>query len=162
MNPPCNPNDRKAVLALKNDKYSFKDYTNQSLLDAVDISGAVIIGSCFSQSVGLKDKVPILVFPKDMRLVLFVECNLDNVEMPPGNMVADSCSMNLIQPQNDGLDWLLDKNKKPKELRGRRRLYSRGHNINPDRITKKVPSEKEFFDLRRRAKTYIMDNINER
>jgi len=161
MKAPCNPDDRKTVLAIKNNKYSFMDFTNQSLINADDISNSVIIGSCFSQSVGLDDEVPVKVFPSKMREVLFVECNLDNVEIPLGNMVAKSCSTNLIQPQNDGLDWLLDKDKKPKVFRDQKYLGVKRHNMNPSRIPKIRPTPDEFRLLKHKIKMDMIDSLRE-
>lgn len=82
--------------------FSRKDFTGRKLLDADIPSGTKIVGSCFSQETpGSK------IFPDNMTGVTFENCNLDNVEIPPGNTVK-SCSTRRFKAQNDGHDWEVD------------------------------------------------------
>lgn len=89
--------------------YNFKDFTGQFLQDA-DFSGVTeIVRSCFSQ-----EKPDTHVFPDDLSGVVFVDCNLDNVYIPPGNVTVN-CSQRRFKAQDDGYDWLIDENDNPVE-----------------------------------------------
>ena len=55
------------------------------------------------------------IFPNGMTNVTFAECNLDNVFVPPGNTVEESSCNRQLKLQNDGEQWFLDAQLKPKE-----------------------------------------------
>ncbi len=62
--------------------YSHRDFTGRTLIEAIDLDNQVILNSCFSQET---DGDLVHIFPEDMTGVNFVNCNLDNVFIPPGN-----------------------------------------------------------------------------
>lgn len=87
--------------------YSHKDFTGCNLVDATDMGGLTITGSCFAQ-----EKPDTAVFPNGMAGVTFVGCNLDNCIIPPGNSVNGG-SRNRIMVQDDGYDWIVDETNTP-------------------------------------------------
>ena len=52
------------------------------------------------------------VFPKDMKGVTFINCNLDNCFIPEGNIVIGG-TQKRIMVQNDLNDWILDEDNNP-------------------------------------------------
>lgn len=93
----------------KDKTYSDKDFTGHNLQDRKNMSGLLIVNSCFSQEI--PDTV---VFPADMTGTTFEDCNLDNVFIPPGNTVKRGTTKR-FKVQNDGEDWLVDSHDKPLE-----------------------------------------------
>jgi len=74
---------------------------------ALDIpSGTLVVGACFAC------EVPSEPFPKGMRGVRFLRCNLDNVTLPPGDPELgrnDGCSTRRYKANPaDGKDWQID------------------------------------------------------
>lgn len=90
--------------------YSRKDFTGRTLVEATDLNGQTIRGSCFSQEVPDSH-----IFPEDMTGVTFINCNLDNVFIPDGNTLQD-CSNRRFEAQNDLNDWEIDHNDDPVKL----------------------------------------------
>lgn len=88
--------------------YSYKDFTGQNLR-LHNIEQEIIERSCFSQ-----EKPDMKIFPDDMKGKTFLNCNLDNVFIPPGNITKD-CSQRRFMAQDDGYDWILDENNNPIE-----------------------------------------------
>lgn len=88
-------------------EYSHRDFTGRTLIEADDLGGQEIVGSCFSQEI--PDTV---IFPKGMKGVVFKNCNLDNVVIPDGNKFID-CSTIRFEVQNDLNDWEIDRNDIP-------------------------------------------------
>lgn len=88
------------------EEYSYKDFSNQSLLKAGQLTGE-IVGSCFQQ-----DAPNTAVFPPDAR-VRFERCNLLNCTIPAGCTIAPSSPNLQFAAQNDGADWVLDCEGKP-------------------------------------------------
>lgn len=82
--------------------YSLKDFTGHDLSGRKDMDNLVIEGSCFSNETPNAQ-----IFPASLKNTIFVDCNLDNVFIPPGNTVKGG-STKFFQAQNDGNDWLLD------------------------------------------------------
>ena len=89
------------------DKYSWKDFTGRTLQDTKDLDNKIIFGSCFSQEIP-----DTKVFPDDMKNVIFVNCNLDNVYIPAGNTVIGS-TQRRFKVQTDRSDWFVDNDNKP-------------------------------------------------
>lgn len=131
--------DRAELLEQRNEKYSFQDFTNQNLRSATDLNGAVIIGSCFYQTCAADFTGDPLrhIFPGDMRDVAFVECNLDNVYIPPGNTIRQ-CSHRRIKLMNDREYWFVGEDLKPTQPIHEKRLKLLQENVDP----KKIPTEK--------------------
>ena len=73
-------------------KYSWKDFTDKKFLSEKpsEFTGKKIVGSCFYQQ--NKTKKRIKIFPTGTESVMFVECNLDNVEIPPNSTVIGGCA----------------------------------------------------------------------
>lgn len=90
--------------------YSNKNFTGNSLIEADDMDGQTIIGSCFSHEVPDTH-----IFPENMTGVTFINCNLDNCFIPTGNTVIGG-SQRRFKAQDDGIDWLLDENDNPIEV----------------------------------------------
>lgn len=87
--------------------YSFKDFTGHDLTLEDIPSGTVIEGSCFS-----REQPDSLVFPNKMTGVTFIDCNLDNCFIPPGNAIKGG-SQKRFESQNDNHDWELDLSNTP-------------------------------------------------
>lgn len=95
-----------------NIKYSYKDFLDKDLTKepASDFNNSEIIGSCFYQQKAPNTKV----FPTGITSVKFVGCNLDNVLVPIGNTIEDSCHRK-IMIQNDLEDWVVNNSSEPVE-----------------------------------------------
>lgn len=92
------------------EKYSYKDFTGQSL-KGEDIPPGEIIGSCFAQ----EGEEMYDIFPDGMTGVTLSKCNLDNVVVPAGNTIDVSSWNRNIIVQNDLADWVCDGADKPTE-----------------------------------------------
>jgi hypothetical protein len=118
-----------------NDKYSFKDFTGQSIVNVPvkELDGTEIVGSCFAQENGEK-----VIFPKEMKGVHFRRCNLDNVFIPDGNTIEsegwEKCSVRRHAAQIDGNDWIIDKDRKPLEPCDKERFIAEGKSLDPNSI----------------------------
>lgn len=88
-------------------KYSNKDFTGQDLTMRTDMSGIIIEGSCFSHETPNSD-----CFPPDMTGTTFVDSNLDNCIIPPGNVLVRG-SNRRFEAQEDGKDYIVDQNNEP-------------------------------------------------
>lgn len=84
--------------------YSNKDFTGHDLSDRHDMNNLIISNSCFSQETPGRR-----VLPANLLGVTFVDCNLDNVLIPPGNQLIN-CSRKTFKVQNDLEDWHVDPN----------------------------------------------------
>src|SRR3990172_7203377 len=84
------------------ERYSFRDFTGHDLTTMIDMSGIVIEGSCFSH-----EEPDSVVFPPSMTGTTFIDCNLDNCAIPPGNTVIRG-SERRFKVQNDLNDWEID------------------------------------------------------
>lgn len=82
--------------------YSSRDFTGQSLIDASDMDGLTITGSCFAQQYP-----DTMVFPLRIVGVTFINCNLDNCHVPDGNIVKGGSQRRIL-----ALDCLVDENNK--------------------------------------------------
>lgn len=92
---------------MSDQKYSFKDFTGHDLTANQDMSGITIEGSCFSHETPDSD-----VFPADMTGATFIDCNLDNCAIPPGNTVLRGTQKRFLV-QNDLNDWIVDESNLP-------------------------------------------------
>lgn len=147
------------ALEKRNDKYSFTDFTGQKFLDASDIDNTVIVGSCFYQPCDpdRRGDPQVDVFPRSIRGVTFVQCNLDNVYIPPGNTIDPSCSHERIKPQNDGENWLLNERLDPVEPRRKRTLETLGENVDPHSIPPQRISPENLLRRRREQQQKLRD-----
>lgn len=91
------------------DKHSCKDYTGLDWANREKLDGLVIQGSCFSQEIPDRK-----IFPPQMAGVTFIECNLDNCQIPAGNIVLGGTKRK-FKVQNDGEDWIVDDSHLPIE-----------------------------------------------
>lgn len=124
-------------------KYSDKDFTGHDLSDLKDMSNITIENSCFSW-----ETPDSIVFPADMTGTVFVDCNLDNCFIPPGNQVKGG-SARKFQVQNDLEDWVLDPDTLvPIEPVNKKRFLQLGLSIDPRDIpaqqADKHPIDKEL------------------
>lgn len=99
-----NPLGEKVIF---DDKYSQKDFTGKTLLEAKDLEGIVIFGSCFSQ-----ETPDTKVFPESVKNLTFYNCNLSNVLIQPG-WITIGCQETRYKVQIDGKDWEIDANNMP-------------------------------------------------
>ena len=134
-----------------NEKYSFKDLSDMVMTDydPKEFNNSTIVGSCFYQ----QDVVNRHIFPENMTGVVFRRCNLDNVYIPPNNIVIregwETCAIRKLKLQNDLSQWVLDDTLKPVEPIDKEERLSLGISIDP----KDIPTTKmtEYIvDKRRR------------
>lgn len=81
-------------------KYDNKDCTGWDLSNRTDMDGLNIEGLCLSN-----ETPDAKVLPPKLKGTTFIACNLDNVFIPDGNTIDESCSIRRFQVQNDGEDW---------------------------------------------------------
>lgn len=133
-----------------NAKYSHKDFTNTVMTDAKDMDGILIEGSCFYQE-GMPDRH---IFPEKMTGVTFVENNLDNVFIPPGNIIIGGTHKNILV-KNDMSDWILeDATLKPVEPMDKEERIKAGISIDPKDIPI-VKAVKNVFEIKKDADAKI-------
>lgn len=117
------------------DKYSNKDMTGWDLSLNDDMNGIVVYNSCLSN-----ETPNAKILPPNLIGSTFIDCNLDNVLIPIGNIVID-CSIRKFQIQNDNVDWIVDDNLKPIEPVSKVIFILQGKSIDPTTIplTKQAP-----------------------
>lgn len=91
--------------------YTNKDCTGWDLSDRTDMDGITIEGLCLSQ------ESPREVLPPTLTGVTFVDCNLDNVIIPSGNILIRTRNRRFLV-QEDGLDWEIDADGNPIKILG--------------------------------------------
>ena len=146
-----------AVLA----QYSFKDFTNRSLVTErlIDFPiGGEIVGSCFYQEARATSTTLVqirkAIFPVGMTGITFRRCNLDNVLIPPGNTVEPDCSTRVIRVQNDLEDWIMtsDVTPTPTEPINRGEFEQLGISIDPADIpSSPLPEPRTLTERRQRG-----------
>jgi hypothetical protein len=116
---------------MKNEKYSHKNFTDQILThtDPSEWDDTDVIGTCFYNQKPLTE-----VFPSEIKNVKFIGCNLDNIIIPDGCTIEGGCHR-LIQVQNDGEDWLIDKDLNPIEPLNKTQFEKLGLSIDPKDIS---------------------------
>ena len=97
------------ALITYDDTYSLKDFSGIDLRKA-KLDGKTIYGSCFARE--LPDTK---IFSDDMVGVRFIQNNLDNVFIPPGNLVMGG-SQRKFKAQNDLRDWEIDGSGNPTKI----------------------------------------------
>lgn len=142
-----------------NEKYSYKGfpYHNLSFKDrpTEEFNDTIIVGSCFYQEWVEGDKdVAKDIFPDGMKGVIFRQCNLDNVYVPPGNKIEGGTNK-LIKIQNDRDDWILDDNLKPIKPMNKEERLKFGISIDP----KKIPKRKFTREERKRFEELFREEI---
>jgi len=92
-----------------NKKYSYKSWKRQSFTgkDPKEFNDSEIVGAGFSQNEPFTD-----VFPALISKVKFINCNLDNCNIPAGATVEGGTNKH-FKEQADGEIWLVDAAKKP-------------------------------------------------
>jgi len=114
--------DELKQILTDNDALDYKGYSaacsgmkrgwkRKSLLDipAKEFNNTEIIGSCFAQDNPFTD-----VFPSGITGVTFVNCNLNNCNIPAGNIIQGGSNKH-HKAQNDGEEWIVNNNLKPIE-----------------------------------------------
>lgn len=91
------------------DELSFQDFTGDNFrnVDPTLLNGRTIKGTCFSQELPGNSRNKVKIFPENMTGVTFVDCNLDNVEIPAGNTVIGGTNKT-FKVQSDGHDWEIE------------------------------------------------------
>ncbi len=123
-----------------NDKYSGKDFTHHTFLDVdpSEFNNSTIKGTCFYYEIMDGRVGYIQIFPTGITEVIFENCNLDNIFIPPGNTIIDGCHR-CIKIQNDLEDWITDKDGNPQEPMSKDQFKKLGIPIDPEYI----PLEKQ-------------------
>ena len=139
-----------------NEKYSFRDFTHQKFtdIDASEFNNTTIDSSCFyqeslysSDALSVTPPSPMVdVFPSGMTGVVFKECNLDNVNVPAGNIIIDGTHKK-IRVCNDAEDWILDVDNKPLEPMDKEQRIEAGVWYLPKDIPDKQWTEQERKDF---------------
>lgn len=122
----------KANIITYSDKYSLKSFVRIDLSSAKDLNGQTIYASHFAREVPDTH-----VFPDDMLGVTFVRCHLENVYVPPGNILID-CWTTRYKVQNDLRDWEIDSENKPVKLINEEKWKDEGYSID----AKDIPAQK--------------------
>jgi len=134
-----------------NEKYSYKAYPyhNLSFKDkkSTEFNNTTIIGSCFYQECSEDGTPPFDIFP-NITGVIFERCNLDNIYIPPGNIVKDSCNRKL-KVQNDWEVWVLNDSFEPIEPMNKSERLKAGVSIDPEDIPIKKFTEEEVEQFKR-------------
>ena len=139
-----------------NEKYSYKNFTHQSFkhLPAKEFNNSTIIGSCFYQE-GEPDQD---IFPDGLVNVVFEKNNLDNVLIKAGMVVDNSNSIKKIKVQNDGEDWIVEKNLdkwEAKEPLNKVKFDAFG----VSKLPKDIPIVKQEITIIEQRKKEIMDGV---
>jgi hypothetical protein len=135
------------------------DFTNRELWQfGADALTGTVVGSCFAQ-----DRPDTVVFHPDT-VCAFLNCNLDNCQIPAGCTVGEGCSTRRIGVQNDGEDWLLDADNKPTAPVNLEAYVSLGLSIEPAAIPSQPLLESIVMSAMRKAaepieKTPIVDEF---
>ncbi|MBU2249108.1 MAG: hypothetical protein KKD77_20340 [Gammaproteobacteria bacterium] len=110
-----------------NEKYSYQSHKRKKFLDVgpIEFNDMEIIGACFYQDTPYSD-----VFPKDIRGVIFRNCNLDNCNIPAGATVISGTNKQILD-QTDGEYWIVDRDLNPIEPRDKDKYIEYGLSINP-------------------------------
>ena len=92
-----------------NEKYSYKSWKRQSFTgkDPAEFNDSEIVGAGFSQNEPFTD-----VFPALISKVKFINCNLDNCNIPAGATVEGGTNKH-FKEQADGELWIVDAALKP-------------------------------------------------
>ena len=119
-----------SVFAEVNKKYSYKDFSDQSLkkVDVKELNNSEIIGSCFYQ----QENPDADIFPEGMTGVTFLRCNLDNVLIPDGNTIGEGNTHKKLKTQKDKCTWILfDNTNEPKEPLQKAKFIELGLGFDP-------------------------------
>lgn len=125
-----------------NEKYSYKDFTQQDLSNrpVSEFNNTRIIGTCFFQ-----DFPKSRIFPPGMVGAEFELCNLDNVDVEAGNTVSEKSSNRQMRFQNDLQYWIVDDQDKPIEPANIESVLMDDGNIDPAEIPEKYYREITIF-----------------
>lgn len=128
---------RKPIVIEFDEEWSGRNFAQRILRDA-KLDGKTVYASSFMQ-----EKPDTQVFPDNMIGVTFVNCNLDNCVIPPGNTVIGG-SRKRWRVQNDLRDWELDANNQPVKVLSEKYWIRVGYSVNPADIpTRKLASVEE-------------------
>jgi hypothetical protein len=135
-----------------NEEFSYKDFTQKNLgfLHPAKFDNTRVVGSAFFQ-----DFPGSRVFPSGMTGVEFCGGGLDNVDLPPGNIIlaADhpdnptgiQAQNRRMQMQNDSQYWIVDERGEPIEPANIESVLKDGENIDPAKIPEKYYREITIF-----------------
>jgi len=108
----------------------------KTLLEADDLEGAVIYGSCFSQETPDTD-----VFPINIKKITFYNCNLDNVKIVKPGWIVIGGSERRFKVQNDRMDWIVDNGNIPLEPIDKEEYIKLGISISPSDLPLEMMKE---------------------
>lgn len=117
------------------DEYSRKSYANKDFVNINLPSGSTVYASMF-----MNEKLDMSIFPSTMTGITFLECNLDNIILPPGNLIINLYTYppKKFKMENDLRYWVLDEQGKAKKLLEEDYWKNKGFSIDP----KDIPAEK--------------------
>lgn len=121
------------------DEFSRQDFTRNVFVDIPD--GTVIFGSCFAC-----EEPGSLIFRPDMQGVTFLDCNLDNCEVPAGNVVNGGSRLR-VKVQNDLRDWIVDEAGEPVQVVNERYWIAQGVSIDPAEIPAQFIRREEMLKI---------------
>jgi hypothetical protein len=112
------------------DADSLKSFSGKLLSANLD-PGATIYALSFSS-----EEPDTKVFPDTMTGITFLECHLDNVIVPPGNLIVNFYTNSPIRYkfQNDLREWIIDDQDKPIKLMNESYWADLGYDIDPANI----------------------------
>lgn len=152
------------------DEFSRKNFTH-AILTERNLDGLAIYASCF-----MHEEPDSEVFPENMTGVTFLNCNLDNVKIPPGNTVVGG-TQRRFKVQNDLRDWEIDDDNLPTRVLNEKHWVAAGYSVDPADIPeipikhlkfiKPIPVEtgeisvsNEEVELVKKLKAYFPDGID--
>lgn len=118
----------------------FRMYKEDFSLETDFLPGIEIVGTCFYRQSPIDNTGDPYkhIFPETMTGVTFRRCNLDNIYIPPGNIMIDigweACGHRRIRAQNDLEDWIVDATGEPIEPLDIERFQEEGKSIDPNDI----------------------------
>ena len=134
-----------------NKKYSYQAYPYHDVsfkdVKVEEFNNSTIIGSCFYQEWTEGDAEVVKdIFPDGIIDVIFENCNLHNIYIPPGNTIKGGCT-GKVQVQNDWDDWFLDNSLTPVEPVNKELRIKAGISIDPNDIPIKKFTKEERQDF---------------
>lgn len=124
--------------------WSMKDFTGWWWQQrALPAPGTIIYSSVFEN-----ENLDAEIFPAEMKGVSFYFCNLNNIIIPDGNFIHESCSRIRFEVQNDLRDWQVDHKNNPVKVLNEKYWAMKGFSIDP----KDIPAEEiSHIDLAPKA-----------
>ena len=110
------------------DSLSLQNFSGQIAIDVTILPGTTVYASTFDN-----ETPDTQVFSSTMTGVTFIEVHLDNVVIPPGNIVKNvyTEAPKRFKVQTDRSDWIIDRDNKPIEPLNKEQYLRLGISIDP-------------------------------